>query len=223
MTALRIGVISPTPVAFPTVDDAFAELWPEAAPVRILDDSLYADFINDDFSVPAEQPAEAYERVARLLRYSRESGAEGIIFCGSVFGRLVEAGRDGFDVPVLTSYEAMIEQALAEGPRLGVLSTADGSLQCLADDVARYAETHSAAYSIDGRVVDGAFQKVLDGDRDGHDDLIVAAAAELTDCNALMLAQFSMGLVPQKIAPVAGRPVLTAPHCAVAKLRSLLA
>jgi len=32
-----------------------------------------------------------------------------------------------------------------------------------------------------------------------------------------------MGLVPGKIAPVKGRPVLTAPHTAVAKMRALLA
>ncbi len=222
MPKTRVGVISPVDLAFPTVGAAFAELWPEAQPLSILDESLYADFVNDDFSVDPQLPDEAYERVARLLRYSMESGAKGIIFCGSVFGRLVEAGREGLDVPVLTSFEGMIEAALAQGSRLGILSTAEGSLQCLSDDVARYAEANGKDYNIVSRVADGAFQKALAGDRDGHDALIVAAAAELTDCDALMLAQFSMGAVSQKITPVPGRPVFTAPQGAVTKLKSLL-
>lgn len=33
----RIGVVSPTEVAFPTVRAAFAELWPEAEAVCVLD------------------------------------------------------------------------------------------------------------------------------------------------------------------------------------------
>ena len=62
----------------------------------------------------------------------------------------------------------------------------------------------------------------LEGDRDGHDDLVVAAAANMTDCDSLMLGQFSMGLVPRKITPMEGRPVFTAPYTAVAKIKSLL-
>lgn len=218
----RIGVVTPTEVAFPTVKDAFARLWPEAQPVGMLDDSLYADFINDDFTIPDPMPEEAYGRVARLLRYSREAGAEAIIFCGSVFGRLVEAGREGMDVPVLTSYEAMIEAAFAQGPRLGILATTAGTIGCLSDDIARYAGARGLDYTIVSGVAEGAFQALLDGDRDRHDALIVDAAAGLTDCDSLMLGQFSMGLVPALIAPVEGRPVFTAPHTAVAKLKGML-
>ena len=56
MSKPRIGVVSPTEVAFPTVSAAFAELWPEAEPVCVLDQSLYADFINADMTVPDVMP-----------------------------------------------------------------------------------------------------------------------------------------------------------------------
>lgn len=222
MSKPRIGVISPIDVAFPTIADAFAQLWPEAEAINLLDASLYADFINDDMTLPDPMPTEAYDRIATLLRYSRDCGADGIIFCGSVFGLLVEAGREGIDVPVLTSYEGMIAAAFAEGTRLGALATTQSTIDCLSADVARYAEAHGIEYTITGRVADGAFERLLDGDRDGHDDLIVAAAETMTDIDCLMLGQFSMGLVPKKISPVAGRPVFTAPHTAVAKLKSLI-
>jgi len=72
-------------------------------------------------------------------------------------------------------------------------------------------------------VVDGAFEILLEGDRPAHDDLVVASAAAMTDCDSLMLGQFSMGLVPRKITPMEGRPVFTAPYTAVAKLKAELA
>jgi len=218
---IRIGVVSPTHVAFPTIAEAFATIWPEAQPVRMLDDSLYADFIHGDFTVDERMPDEAFGRVAALLRYSRDTGADGIIFCGSVFGRLVEAGRLGFGIPVLTSYEGMIAEAFAAGNRFGILATTAGTVACLTGDIERYAAPRGLDFTITSGVVDGAFQKKLDGDDDGHDDLVVAAAAGMTDCDALMLGQFSMGLVPAKIADVPGRPVLTAPHAAVRRMKGL--
>ena len=221
MASPRIGVVSPTEVAFPTVRAAFEELWPEAQPVCILDQSLYADFINEDMTVPDVMPDEAYARIARLLRYSSECGADAVLFCGSVFGRLVEAGREGMTVPVLTSYEAMIAAAFAEGNRLGILATTPGTIKCLSDDIERYAQANGLTYDLVSGVADGAFEALLEGDRDRHDDLVVAAAAKITDCDSLMLGQFSMGLVPQKIAPVDGRPVFTAPGTAVARLRQM--
>ena len=219
MAQIRIGVLTPVDVAFPAVKDAFAELWPEPELVCVLDESLYADFVNDDFTVDPQLPDAAYERVADLLRYSRKSGADAIIFCGSVFGALVEAGREGMDIPVLTSFEGMIEAAFAQGPRLGIVTTAEGSLSCLSGDVARYAEARGLDYTIASRIADGAFQKLLAGDRDGSDAMIVDAAAELTACDSLMLGQFSMGLTAAKIADMPGRPVLTAPRGAVEKLK----
>lgn len=221
MASPRIGVVSPTEVAFPTVRAAFEKLWPEAQPVCLLDQSLYADFINEDMTVPDVMPDECYARIARLLRYSHECGADAVLFCGSVFGRLVEAGREGMDVPVLTSYEAMIAAAFAEGNRLGILATTPGTIKCLSDDIERYAATNGLTYELVSGVADGAFEALLEGDRDRHDDLVVEAAAKITDCNSLMLGQFSMGLVPQKITPVEGRPVFTAPGTAVVRLRDM--
>ena len=222
MAQIRIGVLSPVDVAFPAVKDAFAELWPEAKTVCVLDESLYADFVNADFTVDPQLPDEAYARIADLFRYVRKSGADGIIFCGSVFSALVEAGREGLDIPVLTSFEGMIEAAFAQGPRLGIVTSANSSLRCLSDDIARYAQARDLDYSIISAIADGAFQKVLAGDRDSADATIVDAAASLTECDSLMLGQFSMGSAAEKIADLPGRPVLTAPQGAVEKLKRLL-
>ena len=222
MAKVRIGVLSPVNVALPAVKDAFLDIWPEADPICLLDESLYADFVNSDFTVQPDLPKEAYTRIANLFQYSKNTGVEGIIFCGSVFGALVEEGRKGLDIPVLTSFEGMIEEAFSCGPRIGIVTTAEGSLSCLVDDINRYAQTNLLECSIKSEVADGAFQKALDGDIEGSDAMVIKSASLVTECDSLMLGQFSMGRVARKIVNIIEKPVLTAPECAVKKMKSLI-
>ena len=58
--------------------------------------------------------------------------------------------------------------------------------------------------------------------RKQHDWLIAKAAAELADCEALILGQFSMASAAEVIHPHAGEKVLTSPSSAVMRLRHTL-
>ena len=216
MSSTRIGVVSPMAIANETVTAAFAELWPEAEVINLLDESLYADFAGKEIT------DETYRRIAVLLQYSQDSGAQGIVFTGSVFGRPVEAGRENLSVPVLTAHEAMIEAAFECGSRFGILTTAAGSLRCLADDVDRYAQENGLSFTMTDHIEDAARPVILAGDIERHDEMVAAAAARMTDCDCLMLGQFSMETSAQKIADVPGRPVLTPPRTAVEKLKRIL-
>ncbi len=217
MADIRIGVVSPMAIANDTVTAAFAELWPEAEVINLLDESLYADF-----AAGKEITDETYRRIAVLLQYSQDCGAQGIIFTGSVFGRPVEAARENLSVPVLTSHEAMIERAFECGTRFGILTTAAGSLRCLADDIERYADANSLNYTMMDHIEDAARPVILAGDIERHDEMVAAAAAKMTDCDCLLLGQFSMETAAKKMADVPGRPVLTPPRTAVQKLKRVL-
>ncbi len=217
MASIRIGAVSPMAIANDTITAAFADLWPDAEVINLLDESLYADFAGKEIT------DETYRRIAVLLQYSQDSGAQGIVFTGSVFGRPVEAGRENLSVPVLTAHEAMIEAAFECGSRFGILTTAAGSLRCLADDVERYAGKNGLSYTLTDHIEDAARPVILAGDIERHDEMVAAAAAKMTDCDCLMLGQFSMETSAQKIADVPGRPVLTPPRTAVQKLKRLLA
>jgi len=217
MSSTRIGLVSPMTNAVRTAKAAFRELWPEAETINLLDESLYADFAGAGGITD-----ECYRRIAVLLQYSQDSGAQGIVFTGSVFGRPVEAAREKLSVPVLTAHEAMIERAFECGSRFGILTTVAGSLRCLVDDIERYAGQHGLSFTISDHIEDAARPVILAGDIDRHDAMVAAAAAKMTDCDCLLLGQFSMDTAAQKIADVPGRPVLTPPRTAVEKLKRLL-
>jgi hypothetical protein len=72
------------------------------------------------------------------------------------------------------------------------------------------------------RLAEGAFEALLAGDVATHDRLVVAAARDLADCDAIALAQFSLSRAAPAVEQALGRAVLTTPGSAVARLRALL-
>jgi hypothetical protein len=213
----RIGIVSPMAIAMEAVSDVFRLEWPEAEVFNVLDESLYLDFAGG-----RPQTQETGERLSTLLHYAADCHADGIMFTGSVFARWVRAARTDIGVPCLTSHEAMIEEAFEAGSRLGILVTAPGSLKCLVEDIDVYSKETGKAVTITDHIEDAARPFILAGDLETHDRMVAAAADRMTDCDCLMLGQFSMTSAIAKFKDIPGRSVLTSAHAAVRKLKRLL-
>jgi hypothetical protein len=214
---VRIGTIHALTASVAPVEAAFAEVWPEAEVLGLCDESLYADFARWGYETP-----EIARRVAALLDHSARTGADGILFAGSLFSKSVEAARAAMGIPVLTAYEAMIEAAFAAGTCLGLLATVENTITALERDVARYAEEQGISFTLESRFVKGAMDGLRAGDQSHHDGLIAATAATLEDCQALMLAQHTMGPARRLVNHVPGRRILTSPDAAALKLKRLI-
>lgn len=214
---VRIGVVAPMLITIDPMGMAFDEIWPEAQHLAIADETLYADFAGGK---PITD--ETYSRVSDLLHYAATTRCDGLVFTGSVFGDPVERARQDISIPVLTSYEAMIEEAFAAGTRFGILSTAPGSMKNLSADLEAEAQRRGVAITLNGHIAADARPPILAGDVETHDRIVVEQAARMTDCDCLMFAQVSMGLTARQVAPVPGRPVLTAPDATVRRFKQLL-
>ena len=210
----RIGLVHALRDSIPPLDAAFAQHWPAAVTTHLFDSSLYVDRSRNAIEAP-----EINRRIAELLRYCTSTGAEAILFTGSFFGAAVEAGRQGLSVPVLTSYEALVEAAFSMGRRFAVVSTAKDSAPLLTADLRRYAEAHKLPLETEELVASGAMEALFSGDTGRHDELIAAAAAQSSDCDAVLLAQFSMARASALAAERSGKRILTAPETAVLKLK----
>ena len=219
MQTPRITLIHATTVAIEPINAAFRRLWPAARTTTLLEDSLAADLAAD-----GRLTNKMTERFVALARYARSSGADAILFTCSAFGPAIEAARASLDVPVLKPNEAMLDEALAAGTRIGLLATFEPSLPSLQaelEDLAR--EKRHEARHRDARNVPAALAALHEGQADEHDRLIAAAAAEMEDCDALVLGQFSMASAAERIPAKAGRKVLTSPVSAVRRLKQALA
>ena len=208
---MRIALIHALKHSIVPIEASFAKLWPEATLMNLLDDSLSADVARDGRLTPAMT-----DRFLALGRYTASTGANAILFTCSAFGPCIEAvARELAPLPVLKPNEAMIEQAVARGHRIGLLSTFAPTLRSMPPEFPTSVE-------VVPKLAEGALDALDRGDRAGHDRLVVQASRDLRDCDLIALAQYSMAPAAALVAEATKLPVLTTPDSAVIKLKQLL-
>ena len=134
---MRIALIHALKHSLVPIEASFARLWPETTLMNLLDDSLSADVARDGKLTPAMT-----DRFLSLGRYAASTGANAILFTCSAFGPCIEAvARELSPMPVLKPNQAMIEQAVARGHRIGLLSTFPPTLQSMPGGISRHRAT----------------------------------------------------------------------------------
>ena len=214
---MRITLIHAMSPSIPPIVDAFRRLWPEAALMNLLDDSLAPDLARDGALTPAMT-----ERFLNLARYAKSAGSDAILFTCSAFGPCIEAcARELAPMPVLKPNEAMIEDAIAlTGPRgrIGLIASFAPTFASMPPEFAAVAPGATLVNSL----AEGALDALNAGDGAGHDAAAAKASAALKDCDIIALAQFSLSQAAAAVAEASGKTVLTTPDSAVRKLRRLL-
>jgi Asp/Glu/hydantoin racemase len=179
--------------------------------MNLLDDSLSADLARDGALTDAMT-----ERFLKLGRYAAATGSDAILFTCSAFGPCIEAvARAHAPMPVLKPNEAMIEQAVTKGRKIGLLSSFPPTLASMPREF-------PGSIELVPKLVDGAMAALDKGDRVTHDRLVVEASKDLRECDLIALAQYSMAPAAEMVAAATGRPVVTTPDSAVLKLKQLL-
>jgi len=218
MSSPRIALIHATPVAIDPIVDAFKRLWPEARTTNLLDDSLSADLAADGRLTPR-----MIDRFVTLARYMHGCGADAILFTCSAFGPAIEAAQAALKIPVLKPNEAMLDEALDAGTRIGLLATFVPSIPALKAELEQMAQQRKLKVDIKTQAVPTALTALHAGRAAEHDRLIAQAADELGVCDALILGQFSMASAAALIPDRSERKVLTSPISAVMHLKRMLA
>src|ERR1700719_810027 len=178
---MRIALIHALKHSLVPIETSFGRLWPDASLMNLLDDSLSADVARE-----GRLTAGMTDRFLSLGRYAAGTGADGILFTCSAFGPCIEAvARAHAPMPVLKPNEAMIEQAVARGRKIGLLSTFPPTLVSMPPEF-------PAAVKIVPKLVEGGMAALDRGDRAEHDRLITEASKDLRDCDLIALAQYSM-------------------------------
>ena len=208
---MRIALIHALRHSPPPIEAAFARLWPEVTLMNLLDDSLSADLSRDGRITEAMTG-----RFLSLASYARATGADGILFTCSAFGPCIDAVQRALaPLPVLKPNEAMIEEAMAIGGRIGLLASFGPTLQSMPPEFPE-------SLTVTPKLAEGALAALDRGDGAEHDRLAALAAGDLTGCDAIALAQFSLARAASAVAVATGKPVLTTPDSAVRKLKRLL-
>lgn len=193
---------------------AFALDWPEARVSNLLDDSLFA-WIRDAGGVVPEM----YEVFRGLTRHMVSRGANGILFTCSAFRQVIDACITEFELPILKPNDAMIEQALDAGSRIAVMATVGPTIPSISVEIEDRAAARGQTVELVPCVVDGAFDALAGGDAATHDRLVSERARDIRNCDAIVLAQFTLSRAVPAVQAVNTTPVYSSPGAAVARMR----
>ena len=205
----RVVLIHAIEMAINPIMKAFEVHWPEAETINILDDSLSRDRAKSDVL-----DGKMMGRFLRLGEYALSIDADGILFTCSAFGPAIEAVAKQHKIPVLKPNEAMFSMALKQGKNIGMLVTFENSIKVMSQEFDAMAKTRNSAATLNVKLVKDAISILKQGLIDEHNRLIADTAKELKDCDALMLAQFSMANAWNAVSEQLDIPILTAPEAA---------
>jgi Asp/Glu/hydantoin racemase len=196
---------------------AFTADWPEARISNLLDDSLFAWIREAGGVVP-----EMYDVFLDLTRHMMGRGADGIVFTCSAFRPVIDACIAEFELPILKPNDAMIEKALAAGSRIAVMATVGPTIPSISVEIEEMAAARGQTVELVPYVVDHAFDALAGGDAATHDRLVAERAREIKDCDAIVLAQFTLSRAVPAVQAVNKTPVFNSPGAAVARMREML-
>ena len=157
-----------------------------------------------------------------MALYGSDIGAAAILFTCSAFGRAIDAAKTAVSIPVLKPNEAMFEDALLAGNRLGLLATFGPSVPSMETEFDDLVRRQSSSARIESLLVQSAMAALVKGDSQSHNRLLAEAAPQLAECDAIMLAHFSTSRALTYVQRAVACQVLTSPHSAVAKLKKMI-
>jgi Asp/Glu/hydantoin racemase len=173
--------------------------------------------------------------VLQYARFAEEVGADAILEACSSIGEVVEKARPLLSIPILRIDEAMAEKAVALSTtvalgttggdtRIGVAATLATTLRPTLALLQEKATAAGKKVAFEPLLVSAAYQKLLSGDKTGHDQTLADALTTLAaNVDLVVLAQASMArVVPSLPAEIQGQ-FLSSPRLAMERMREMLA
>lgn len=120
----KVALISSTKAVFGPMEDAFAEIFPEAQLMHILDETLLEDFRREG-GLSLHSRAKALQ----MALTAQKAGIDGILFTCSTLSPAVDDLRPFISVPMVKIDEPVISYLVQNFKNIGLLATAETVLK----------------------------------------------------------------------------------------------
>ncbi len=186
---------------------------------NIVDDSLIKNTIARNALT-----ADTSRRVVDYVGSAEAAGADYIMVTCSSIGSAVESSASLTKVPVLRVDQPMADMAVSMGNKIGVVATLSTTLEPTTDLVRRRALVAGKDVQITAKLCEGAFDALMGGKPEKHDEMVAAALKELsTQVDVIVLAQASMARVVGQLSEADKKvPILASPTIAMEYLAKIL-
>ena len=215
----KLAFVHTSPAAVGPLMQFYAGAAPDLEITNLLDDGLLRLLAAGDQETARERLTDMVGVAART--YGAEAA---MITCSSVSKEMAEQIAGRFELPVLKIDYPMARSAVRAGARVGVAATFPPTLGPTRRLITEAAEEAGAEVEIVEQVAGGAYDALLAGDAERHDELLLAAVSELEarGVSVVVLAQVSMARVLPKVGGRVGVPVLSSLHTSLEAIREAL-
>ncbi|MBS1872605.1 MAG: Asp/Glu/hydantoin racemase [Acidobacteria bacterium] len=217
--AMTLAFIHTSPALVPLFTELAKRELAELDRFHMVDESLLRNTIQAGTLTRATT-----RRLAAMVGSAREGGADAVLVTCSSIGPAATTAAGLFDFPVMRVDEAMAEQAVGVGRRIGVAATLRTTLEPTVALLRDKAADAGRDVEIVEALAEGAFEAVMAGDVATHDRMLLDSLARLTaQVDVVVLAQASMARVVSLLAADPARvPILSSPELAVKRVRAIL-
>jgi Asp/Glu/hydantoin racemase len=203
----------------PMIKDLFRELLPDVMVLDFVDSDVLATVQREGSVSPS-----SVRRMCHLALAAEDAGVDVIFSACSSLGPALDVARRLVHVPVVKIDDAMARAAVSRATRIGVLATVPSTLAPTADLLRAHAAAADRQVVITPHLCEGAFDILMAGDRDRHDQMVIDGARALAaDVELIVLAQGSMARLAPRLAEQTGMDVLASPRMGIQEVARVLA
>jgi Asp/Glu/hydantoin racemase len=215
----KLAIIHTTSATVDSMKALASELLPGCELVNFVDDSILPQLGQNGGDI-----TEVEERLVHYARFAEQVGANVILEACSSVGEVVAKMQSAVSIPIVRIDDAMAEYAVQRGEHLGVAATLPTTLQPTTRLLRAKAKAAGKQVEFTPLLIEGAYQKLMAGDRDGHDNLLVEKLGELArTVDVIVLAQASMARVLPRLSAADQVKVLVSPRLAMERVQNVLA
>lgn len=217
--AQTLALIHTSPTLTPVFRALCAAEMSDVEVFHMVDESLIQDTIR-----AGRLRGITIRRLLGQIESAVAAGADAVMVTCSSIGPGVALAQSLFELPVIRIDDAMAEEAVRMGRRIGVAATLRTTLEPTIDLLKEKASQRGRTIEIAESLSEGAFEAVLAGDVMTHDRILAEKLIrDLHDVDVIVLAQASMARVVNEMpAGTLKVPVLSSPELAVRQAKEIL-
>lgn len=200
----------------PVFRDLFKELIPDVEVIDFVDSHILAD-VRKVGSVQESH----ITRMVHMAQAAEAAGADIIFSACSSLGPSMDVARKVVNVPIIKIDDPMTQRAVELVSTIGVMATVPTTLPPTVDLIQQWAAVAGKSVVVKQHLCDGAFDVLMAGDRERHDQMVLDGALQLApEVDLIVLAQASMSRLAPRLSDKTGKVVLSSPRLAAEYVKS---
>ncbi|MBM7564042.1 aspartate/glutamate racemase family protein [Paenibacillus sacheonensis] len=218
-TGRKLVIIHTTPLTVEPLKGLALAQMPGIEVVNLVDDSVLPQLAANGGRI-----ADVRERWSEYARIAERLGADCILNACSSIGELCAQVQPEIGVPIVRIDEAVAEFAVGTAAKIGVAATLATTLEPTQRQLRAKAEQAGRTVELVPVVASTAYQLLLAGDKDGHDNELAETLRRLAaDTDVVVLAQASMARVAERFSPEERQRFLTSPELGMKRVKETIA